>query len=205
MTVWMTARGAGLSALVLLTLSTCLGALASRGGKAGATAGRRVVLQYMHRSAGALGIGVLTLHIATILGDSFAHVGVIGAVVPFTSSYRGTWVGLGTLAAYSLVLVSAIGFARGRLANSATGAKVWRSIHAFAYGAWGLAIVHGFESGTDSGVTWVRVLYLACLLSVLGCVCARLAGLAGRVDPRRANARSAPTRPLAAIPTAVSR
>jgi sulfoxide reductase heme-binding subunit YedZ len=180
MTIWMTARGAGLSALILLTLSTGLGALASR--RSAVSASNRVVLQYMHRTAGALGIGVLIVHIATILADSYAHVGVSGAIVPFTSSYRATWVGLGSLAAYCLVLVSAIGFARGRLAGSPLGARLWRSIHAFAYGAWALAIGHGFMSGTDSSVTWVRVLYVACLVSVAGCVWARLASRPSSTD-----------------------
>ncbi len=198
MTIWMTARGAGLSALVLLSLSTCLGALASRRAQSGSAIGarrsaeNRVVLQYVHRSAAALGIGVLILHVGTILADSYAHVGVIGAVVPFTSSYRATWIGLGTLAAYALLLVSVIGFARGRLAGTPVGAKVWRSIHAFAYGAWGLAMVHGFEAGTDSGVAWVRVLYLLCLFAVLGGVGARLARPTGRTDLRRRQLATTP-------------
>src|SRR6202012_2144991 len=107
----------------------------------------RVIVQYLHRVTATLGIGLLALHIGTILADSYAHVGVTGAIVPFTSSYRATWVGLGTLAAYCLVLVSALGFARGRLAGSARATAVWRGLHCAAYGGWALAVVHGFTSG----------------------------------------------------------
>jgi methionine sulfoxide reductase heme-binding subunit len=181
MTIWMTARGAGLAALVLLTVSTTLGALGARRGPAG----RRVVLQYVHRTAGALGIGVLALHIVTIVADSYAHVGVTGAVIPFTSGYRATWVGLGTIAMYALLLVAGFGFARGRLAATSTGARVWRMTHLLAYGAWAVAMLHGYTSGTDSDVAWVIALYVLCLISVGGALAVRLAGLSTRVDPRR--------------------
>jgi hypothetical protein len=170
MTVWMTARGAGLSALVLLTISTCLGALLHGRGRPAP----RLIVQYVHRVVGALGVGVLLLHIATILADSYAHVGALGAVVPFTSSYRATWVGLGTIAAYTMLLVAALGAARGRLAASPRGAALWRPLHALAYAGWGVAMVHGFKSGTDASVGWVRVLYLLCGAAVVGSVVARV-------------------------------
>jgi predicted ferric reductase len=182
MTLWMTARGAGLAALVLLTITTTLGALGTR---RSANPSNRVVLQYVHRTAGALGIGVLLIHIITIVADSYAHVGVTGAVIPFTSGYRATWVGLGTIALYLLLLVAGFGFARGRMATSPTGARLWRATHLLAYGAWGLAILHGYTSGTDSQVGWVIGLYVLCLVAVAGALCARLAGLTNRVEPAR--------------------
>lgn len=171
MTLWYTARGAGLSALVLLTAASCLGALLTGRG----TPAARVVGQYVHRVCASLGLGVLVLHVVTIVADSYAHVGVTGAIVPFTSGYRATWVGLGTIAGYLLVLVAVLGAARGRIAGSARGAALWRWLHGLAYPAWAIAVVHGFESGTDSGVGWVRVLYVGCVAAVLGSVVARLA------------------------------
>jgi sulfoxide reductase heme-binding subunit YedZ len=71
------------------------------------------------------------------------------------------------------------------MAASPAGARIWRSLHSLAYVAWTFAMVHGFESGTDSGVTWVRALYVICLVAVTGSVWARLASLSGRADPRR--------------------
>jgi predicted ferric reductase len=170
MNLWFTARGAGLSALILLSLSTALGALVSRRG----SATRRYVVQYLHRATAGLGIAVLVLHISTILADAYAHVGWRGALIPFTAGYRPTWVALGSLAAYTFIGVAVLGLARGRLAASARGARIWRGLHGLAYVGWGLAIVHGFKSGTDRNVGWVRLLYVVCIVAVLGSVVARV-------------------------------
>ncbi len=171
MTIWLTARSAGLAALLLLTVATALGASASRSDR---EPGRRYIIQYVHRVAAALGIGALAVHILTVLADTYAKVGLTGALVPFTSGYRATAVGLGTIAAYLLVAVAAFGFARGRMAVSAAGARVWRAVHASAYAAWAIALVHGFASGTDSAQPWVRLLYLSCLTAVPAALALRL-------------------------------
>jgi sulfoxide reductase heme-binding subunit YedZ len=177
MTVWYIARGAGLAALVLLTLTTSLGALATGRGKPAT----RVVLSYVHRVTAALGLGVLLLHIGTILADRFAHVSLSSVVIPFTAGYRPTWVGVGTLAVYTFLLVATVGLARGRMAASAVGAKLWRGLHALAYVGWGLAMLHGINAGTDRGVGWVRLLYVACGAAVAASVAVRI-GLERRPD-----------------------
>jgi hypothetical protein len=170
MTVWYIARGAGLAALVLLTVSTTLGALTSRR----FTPSARYVVQYLHRAFAGLGLATLGLHVGAILADSFAHVGWLGALVPLTSEYRPLAVALGSLAAYVLVAVSALGLARGRIASSAGGARAWRWLHGLAYLGWGAAMLHGFTAGTDSSVPWVRTLYVLSLVAVVGSGFARL-------------------------------
>lgn len=171
MNVWFTARGAGLSALILLTLSICIGALMSRHG----TASRRYIVQYLHRVTSSLGIAVLVLHIATILADSYAHVGWRGALIPFTSGYRPTWVALGSLAAYTFIGVAVLGMARGRMAATPRGARIWRGLHGMAYAGWASAMLHGYNSGADTSVSWVRAIYLACIFAVLASVGVRVA------------------------------
>jgi DMSO/TMAO reductase YedYZ heme-binding membrane subunit len=173
MNVWLTARGAGLSALILLTISTSLGALVSMRGKASL----RYVAQYVHRVCAGFGIGVLALHVATIIADSYAHVGVSGALVPFTSGYRATAIGLGTIALYVFLAVAVLGFARGRMAASERGARRWRGVHALSYAAWGIAVVHGFTAGTDSSIGWVRLVYAGCVAAVAGALASRLTHL----------------------------
>jgi sulfoxide reductase heme-binding subunit YedZ len=170
MTLWMTARGAGLAALVLMTVSVMGGAFAPSIRRPST----RLVVQYVHRAGASLGLGVLVLHVVTIVMDSYANVGVTGAIVPFTSGYRATWVGLGTIAAYLFLAVAALGFARVKMASSARGAASWRRLHGLAYGAWGIALVHGFMSGTDSSLTWVRLLYVACLVAGVVAISTRL-------------------------------
>jgi sulfoxide reductase heme-binding subunit YedZ len=184
MTLWFTARGAGLAALVLLTAATVLGALTSGRGKPAA----RYVSQYLHRSLAGLGLGVLLLHVLTIVADSYAHVGVTGAIVPFTSGYRATWVGLGTIAAYLFLLTAVLGAARGRLAVSEHGARAWRGVHTLGYVAWVFALYHGFQSGTDRNVGWVRWTFVLCALAGFAAAAWRLFAEA-RVRPLLRNPR----------------
>jgi predicted ferric reductase len=192
MTLWYTARGAGLSALTLLTVATCLGALVSVPGHAG----RRYVAQYLHRACSGLGLAVLIVHVGTIIADSYADVGWNGALVPFTSGYRAGWVALGTLSLYLFVLVALLGLARGRMAASPRGARLWRRLHALAYVGWGTAILHGFTSGTDSSVGWVRLLYVLALAAVVGSLAYRVAALR---RPRRSPTDRFAHRPVPAL------
>jgi DMSO/TMAO reductase YedYZ heme-binding membrane subunit len=94
-------------------------------------------------------------------------------------------VALGTLAGYTVVLVAAVGLARGRIAISDVGARTWRWVHGLAYVTWALAMLHGIKSGTDTGVGWVEALYVACGAVVGGAIAARIAELARRSAPRR--------------------
>ena len=183
MTLWYTARGAGLAALVALSAATALGALVSM---PSGNAARRVVVQYAHRAAAVLGLALLAVHVTAILADAKAHVGIVGALVPFQSSYRPGSVALGSLAAYLVLGVSALGLARGRLARSAHAIRAWRGLHALAYVGWGAAILHGFRSGTDVGEGWVDALFLSCLIVVLAAITARLVSIARGGYVRRA-------------------
>ena len=187
MTVWLLARAAGLTALVLLTMSTAVGAL--MGARIPARPSSRVVLQYVHRVAASLGLAVLGLHLVTILADPYAHVGAHGALIPFSSAYRPMWVGLGIIAGYTFVAAAVTGFLRGRIARSAKAAAMWRVLHGLAYGGWAMAMLHGIRSGSDTSVSWVRWLYAACFAAVAVAVATRVLA-----PPAKAPATSAPAR-----------
>jgi hypothetical protein len=177
-TLWLTARGAGLAALVLLTLSTVLGTFGSRHGanEPNPNPARRYLVQYLHRAFAGLGLVALALHLGAVLADPYAHVGWVGALLPFGSAYRPPAVALGSLAAYTLIGVAVLGLARGRLAASPRGARVWRWLHGLAYAGWVAAIWHGFTAGTDTTLAWVHGLYVGCLIAVLAAVATRLLG-----------------------------
>ena len=200
MSVWFTARGAGLSALILLSVSTGLGALVSRSRTTARSANpsRRYLWQYLHRVTAGLGLAVLVLHVATILADSYAHVGWRGALIPFTSGYRPTAIALGSLAAYLFIGVAVLGLARGRMAASPRGARIWRGLHGLAYVGWGTAILHGFTAGTDSSVGWVRLIYATCLVAVLGSSAGRIL----RAGPATARAAAPTAAPAPVHPSA---
>ncbi len=176
MTLWFVARAAGLVALAALTLATALGAFASvQPPQGGLRAHRwRFALQYVHRAAAATGLLLLVAHITTLVIDSYSGVNLQSAVIPFTASYRPVAVGLGTLALLATVLTALVGAARGRLATSARAARSWRALHLTAYGAWALAMGHGFLAGTDSTYGPVLLGYVLALVVVGGSVAARL-------------------------------
>jgi methionine sulfoxide reductase heme-binding subunit len=183
MGLWFTARGAGLAALVALTAATTLGALGSVSSGASIAsrdvrhASRRVVVQYAHRAAATLGLALLALHVTSIVVDAKSNVSLLGALLPFTAGYRPEWVGLGTVTLYLVITVSVLGAARGRLATSDRAVPIWRGLHALSYAAWALAIVHGFEAGSDLGLRWVDLIFLGCIAAVLMAATVRLASV----------------------------
>jgi predicted ferric reductase len=196
--LWFTARGAGLSALLALSIATACGALGSLPTAAATT---RVVVQYLHRTAAVLGIGLIVVHVSTIVLDSKAHIGVAGALVPFAASYRPTAVALGSTTAYLLLLVAALGLARGRLAAAPAGARAWRAAHSLGYLLWAAAVLHGLLAGTDRGQGWVVLLVIGCVLLVLAAGTVRLLGLDDASSAARPPNASSAGRPTNASPS----
>ncbi len=172
--LWFTARGAGLSALVVLTLATVLGAW---GSMRTASASARVITQYTHRTAAILGLGLIVVHVSTLVLDVKSHITLAGALVPFAAHYRPSAVALGSISMYAFLLLAALGAARGRLAGSRRGAATWRGIHLLTYAAWLTAVVHGLLAGTDRSQVWVVLLTIVCIGAVLIATLARALGI----------------------------
>lgn len=173
--LWFTARGAGLAAMLILTVATTLGAL---GSMRCWSAGSRVIAQYVHRTAAVLGLLLIVVHVTTLVLDSKSHITVAGALIPFAARYRPSAVALGSIAMYLLLFVAALGMARGRLASTRVGAATWRGLHVLAYPAWAIAIVHGLMAGTDRSQKWVVLLTVGCVVAVLIATFNRVIGLA---------------------------
>jgi sulfoxide reductase heme-binding subunit YedZ len=171
MLLWYLARGAGITAYLMLSLATGAGAYTARRSP---RLEARVLVQYVHRSAALCGVTMLALHIVTLVLDRYAAVGVGGALVPFASGYRPAAVTLGVLSMYVLMAVVVSGVLRSRFASSERGAGVWRRIHLASYGAWALAAWHFLASGTDSSQWWARAVLFAGIAVVAGGVGARL-------------------------------
>jgi hypothetical protein len=172
MMIWFLARGAGISAFAALSVATGVGAMTAR--RTG-NLERRVLLQYLHRTAALSGVLLLAIHIGSLLLDSYAHVGVLGATIPLASGYRPAAVTLGVIAMYLLVAVAVTGMLRSRFARSERAVRLWRGIHVCSYGAWALAAWHFLVVGTDSGRWWARAVLFGGV-AIVGCgVTARLA------------------------------
>ncbi|MGX7681912.1 hypothetical protein ACSMXN_23765 [Jatrophihabitans sp. DSM 45814] len=193
MLIWYLARGAGIAAFAALSVATAAGAFtARRTGNSIQALDRRVILQYVHRAAALAGLTLLAAHVGLLLADSFAHVGWVGALVPFASGYRPWQVTLGLAACYLLVTVAVTGIVRSRFARSERAVRAWRRIHTCSYLAWASAALHFLVTGTDSGTWWARTVLVGGVGIVALGVLARLAG-----RPHTDRRLGAPARPVA--------
>lgn len=154
--LWYLGRGSGLVAEVLLTAVIVLGAWSAVPGRR-TSAQRRVVLQGLHRQLSLAGVILLVVHIATMVLDRYVDLDLIDVLVPFGSTYRRIWLGLGTVAVDILIVVVVTSLVRHRMS-----VRVWRGTHLLAYLAWAMAVGHGLLSGTDATSPLVRYLAAAC-------------------------------------------
>jgi DMSO/TMAO reductase YedYZ heme-binding membrane subunit len=166
-TYWFITRATGAVALVLLTVSVCLGIAEIRRSRPRGLP--RFVIDSLHRSASLLAVVFLVVHIATTLLDGFAPISLLDSVTGFTSSYRSVWLGLGAVASDLMIAVTITSLVRQRL-----GYRTWRLIHWLAYASWPLALVHGYGTGTDTRAAWMLVLSGACVVATIAAVVARV-------------------------------
>ena len=166
--LWYSTRTTGIVALVLLTASVVVGVLTTL--RYGTEQWPRFAIQSVHRKVSLLAVVFLGLHVVTTVTDSFAPIGWLSVVVPFTSAYRRLWLGLGTAALDLLAAVTISSLMRQRI-----NPRTWRALHWLAYASWPLAVVHALGTGTDPRLRWVLLLVAACVVSVLGVLTWRLA------------------------------
>jgi methionine sulfoxide reductase heme-binding subunit len=115
----------------------------------------------LHRNLSLLALVFLELHIATAVLDPFAHIRLRDAVIPFGSTYRPLWLGLGVVAAELVIALAITGALRRRI-----GYRLWRAIHWIAYACWPLALLHGIGTGSDVHTSWFTVLDVICVGAV---------------------------------------
>ena len=166
--LWYLTRGTGTVTLVLLTVSLALGIANVR--RVQTETVPRFVFDAVHRSVSLLAIVFLTVHIATSVLDPFAPIRLIDAAVPFFSSYRPIWLGLGAVATDVLIALVVTSLLRRRF-----GYRTWRATHWLAYACWPIALVHGLGTGSDAKTSWMLLLTAGCVATVLVAVWMRVA------------------------------
>ncbi len=166
--LWYTTRATGFVALILLTVSMALGLLSSV--RFYRPSWPRFVTLGLHRNVALLALTFTVLHVLTTVLDSFVSIPLPDAVIPFISSYRPIWVGLGAIAFDLMIALTVTSLLRARM-----GLRSWRLVHWSAYLCWPVAVVHGLGTGTDTPVRWALVLTLCCVLVVAGLTLWRLA------------------------------
>jgi sulfoxide reductase heme-binding subunit YedZ len=182
---WYLARGTGAVALVLLTVSVVLGVL---GTLRFAVAPRwpRFAIDTLHRDVSLLVIVLLVVHILTSVLDSFAPIRLTDSVIPFISSYRPLWMGLGALAFDMLLALVVTSLLRRRV-----GYRGWRLVHWLAYASWPVAVLHGLGTGSDTKVWWMLALTAACVAAVTVATLVRISRTDGVPEGLRAPAATA--------------
>jgi sulfoxide reductase heme-binding subunit YedZ len=173
---WYLTRSTGAVALLLLTLAVTLGVLDVR--RLSTPRWPRFVVDSLHRDASLLAVAFVTLHVITSVLDSFAPISLVAAFIPFTSSYRPLWLGLGAVSFDLLLALVVTSLMRGIVSQA-----LWRRVHWLAYACWPVALLHSFGTGSDPRQGWFMALSVACILAVLAAVLARALSARG-ADPR---------------------
>jgi len=157
--LWFASRGSGIVSLVLLTAVTVLGLISVVRWQR--PTWPRFVTADLHSNLALLSVVFVGVHIVAAILDPFAKLGITSAVIPFDSSYRPLWVGLGVISVYLIVAVIITSLLRERI-----GQKTWRAVHWLAYGAWPLAVLHGAGSGSYAFSVWMIAIEVACIVAV---------------------------------------
>lgn len=165
--LWFAARGSGVVSLILLTAVACLG-LASvvRWQRPGWP---RFLTADLHSNLALMSVVFIAVHIASAILDPFAKLGLTAATIPFASSYRPVWVGLGVISVYLLLAVLITSLVREQM-----GQRAWRAIHWVAYLGWPLAVAHSLGAGSDAFAPWMMAVAGACIAAVLTALAWRL-------------------------------
>ena len=175
--LWFATRGAGIVSMLLFTAVVVLGVVTTMRWQT--ERWPRFLTVELHRTISLLSVVFLVVHILTAILDPFTNLGLAAALVPFASSYRPLWVGLGVLSVYLGVAVLVTSLLRERV-----GLRLWRAVHWLAYASWPLAIIHSIESGSDATAPWMLVVDALCIGPVVLAVGWRL--LAARGSNRSA-------------------
>jgi DMSO/TMAO reductase YedYZ heme-binding membrane subunit len=165
--MWYLTRGSGVVTLLLLTGSLCLGVAGkARLGGAGVP---RFGIADLHRNLTLLAIAFLGIHVATTVADTYTPIGIKDAFIPFASSYRPFWLGLGALACDLLLALVVTSLLRVRI-----GLHLWRRVHWLAYACWPVALFHALGTGSDPRTGWLRALAIISVGAVLAALALRL-------------------------------
>src|SRR4029077_6480871 len=192
---WYASRATGIVALVLLTAVLVLGILVNRQGRLPGLPGFAVT--DIHRNLSLLSVAFIVVHVLTAVLDTYVHIPLISAVVPFASGYERLWLALGAVSLDIMLAMIVTSLLRGRLNRI-----LWRAVHLLPHAPWpaafahrirsrkelpeGGAIAHSIGSSKDLQQGWMLDLAIGCAMIVAAAAIWRLAHAARQVPrPRR--------------------
>jgi len=145
--IWVTARAAGIAALLAASASASLGLVSAL--RPGFTRGRRVELHTAHEALALATVALIVVHAVALLVDPVLRPGIAGLLVPFQAPYRPFATALGQLAAYGMLGLGLTYYVRKRV-----GTQRWRAAHRVIPAFWVLAVFHGLLDGSDATRWW---------------------------------------------------
>ena len=171
---WYTSRATGIVSLLLLTVVLVIGIVVNRQGRLPGLP--RFAVTDIHRNLSLLSVAFIAVHIVTAVLDTYVHIPLLSAVVPFASGYERLWLGLGAISLDLMAAMIVTSLLRGRMNRI-----VWRAVHLLAYASWPLAFVHSIGASKDLQQGWMLGLAVGCALVVAAAVTWRLAHAARQV------------------------
>ncbi len=154
---WYVTRAAGLMAYLLTWWSTVWGlGLASRIFHPAVEGSQTYDF---HEFVSLLALAFMLLHVGVLLLDRFLPFSLVQILIPFISTYRPFWVGLGGIGLYTFILVTVTFYLR-----RVIGAQRFRAIHALSLLGYLGVTLHGLFAGTDSSLQAARWMYAGTFL-----------------------------------------
>ena len=171
---WFTSRATGIVALLLLTVVLVIGILVNRQGRLPGLP--RFAVTDLHRNLSLLSVAFIAVHVFTAVLDTYVHIPLLSAVIPFASGYERLWLGLAAIALDLMLAMIVTSLLRGRLNRA-----LWRTIHLLAYASWPLTFAHSIGASKDLQQGWLLLLAIGCAAFVAVAVVWRLARAAQEV------------------------
>ena len=111
---WYASRATGIVALLLLTAVLALGIVVNRQGRLPGLP--RFAVTNIHRNLSLLSVVFIVVHVLTAVLDTYVHIPLISAVVPFASGYERLWLALGAVSLDIMLAMIVTSLLRGRRA-----------------------------------------------------------------------------------------
>jgi sulfoxide reductase heme-binding subunit YedZ len=115
-----------------------------------------------HEYLSLLAIGFVILHVSVLLFDQYLPFTLGQIFIPFLSTYRPLWIGLGVIGAYLSLLVTITFYLRKRI-----GQKRFKAIHTLSIVGYLGVVLHAFFAGSDSSIFAVQLVYLSTFMVVV--------------------------------------
>lgn len=146
---WLVGRAAGVTSYALLALLVVTGLLLSHPWARHLTVPSARTRVTIHATLSLFTLVFVVLHLVVLALDSYAGVGWLGALVPFTSKYRPVAVGLGVLVLWAGIITGVTARFAGRAAGT-----YWWPIHKVAAVLLVMVWLHSVLAGSDvAGLT----------------------------------------------------